>query len=150
MQVVNCETMMLHSYHLERFVDAQDLDREYDRAVSELLAGQKMGHWMWFIFPQIAGLGHSSISRKFAISSLTEAQVYLQHPILGPRLFKCAQIVMGIEGKSAADIFGTIDAMKLRSSMTLFMSAAPDDSIFRAVLDKYFNGSADENTISRL
>jgi uncharacterized protein (DUF1810 family) len=135
---------MTRSYHLERFVDAQDLNREYDRAVSELLAGQKMGHWMWFVFPQIAGLGHSSMSRKFAISSLTEAQAYLRHPILGPRLFKCSQMVMGIDGKSATD------AMKLRSSMTLFMSAAPDEPIFRAVLDKYFNGSADENTIDRL
>jgi uncharacterized protein (DUF1810 family) len=141
---------MTDPYQLERFVDAQDLNGMYERAVSELRSGQKVGHWMWFIFPQIAGLGISTTSQRFAISSLTEAQAYLRHPILGPRLTQCAQIVMGINGKSAGEIFGGIDAMKLRSSMTLFMSAAPDEPIFRAVLDKYFNGSPDKNTIGRL
>lgn len=141
---------MTGSYHLERFVDAQDANGMYERAVSELRAGQKAGHWMWYIFPQIAGLGVTPNSRKFAISSLHEAQAYLQHPILGPRLTKCAQTVMNIDGKDATEIFGPLDAMKLRSSMTLFMSASPDEHIFRAVLDKYFNGSPDEATISRL
>jgi uncharacterized protein (DUF1810 family) len=137
-------------YQLGRFVDAQDLNGTYDRAVSELRAGQKVGHWMWFIFPQIAGLGRSSMSQKFAVSSIAEAQAYLRHPILGPRLTKCTQIVMGINGKGATEIFGAIDAMKLRSSMTLFMNAAPDEPIFRAVLDKYFNGSPDNSTVVRL
>src|SRR5215471_9212246 len=117
---------MASPYQLERFVDAQDLNGIYEQALSELRAGRKVGHWMWFIFPQIAGLGHSSMSQKFAISSLTEAQAYLRHPILGPRLTRCAQAVMDINGKSATDIFGGIDAMKLRSSMTLFINAAPD------------------------
>jgi uncharacterized protein (DUF1810 family) len=141
---------MTGSYQLERFVDAQGANGMYERAVSELRTGRKAGHWMWYIFPQIAGLGHSSMSRKFAISSLREAQAYLRHPILGPRLTACAQTVMEIDGKGAIEIFGGIDAMKLRSSMTLFMNAAPDEPVFRAVLDKYFNGSPDEATISRL
>jgi uncharacterized protein (DUF1810 family) len=141
---------MTTPYQLERFVDAQDLNGMYARAESELRAGRKVEHWMWFIFPQIAGLGHSSTSQKFAISSLTEARAYLRHPILGPRLTTCAQIVMGINGKSATEIFGGIDAMKLRSSMTLFMNAAPDELVFRTVLDKYFNGSPDKATIGLL
>src|SRR5260370_1684640 len=118
--------------------------------LSELRAGRKLGHWMWYIFPQIAGLGSSSMSRRFAISSLTEAQAYLRHPILGARLTMCTQIIMGINGKGATEIFGAIDAMKLRSSMTLFMSAAPNESIFRAILNKYFNGEPDKSTIEPL
>lgn len=141
---------MTSQYQLERFIDAQDGNGTYEQAVSELRSGRKVGHWMWFIFPQIAGLGHSSMSRKFAISSLAEAQAYLRHPILGPRLTKCAQLVAGINGKSATEIFGSIDALKLRSSMTLFMSAAPDEPVFQTVLDKYFNGSPDGATIDRL
>ena len=141
---------MTDPYNLERFVDAQDTHGTYERAASELRAGQKVSHWMWFIFPQVAGLGHSSTSRAFAISSLAEARAYLRHPILGPRLTKCAQLVMGIDGKSAIEVFGTIDAAKLRSCMTLFTSAAPDEPAFRAVLDKYFNGAPDETTIERL
>lgn len=137
-------------YRLQRFVDAQDFDRTYERAISELRTGRKVGHWMWFIFPQVAGLGHSPMSRKFAISSLAEAQAYLRHPLLGPRLIKCAQILAGINGKSATDIFGPVDAMKLQSSMTLFMSAAPDEPSFREVLSKYFNSALDEDTIVRL
>jgi uncharacterized protein (DUF1810 family) len=138
---------MASPYQLERFVHAQDLNGMYGQAVSELRTGRKVGHWMWFIFPQVAGLGHSSMSRKFAISSLTEAQAYMRHPILGPRLTTCAQTVIEINGKSATEIFGGIDAMKLRSSMTLFMNAAPDEPLFRAVLDKYFNGLPDKATI---
>ena len=141
---------MARPYQLERFVDAQDLNGIYEQALSELRAGRKVSHWMWFIFPQIAGLGHSSMSQKFAISSLTEAQAYLRHPILGPRLTRCAQTVMDINGKSATEIFGGTDAMKLRSSMTLFINAAPDDPTFRAVLDKYFNGAHDKATIELL
>jgi uncharacterized protein (DUF1810 family) len=137
-------------YQLGRFVDAQDLNGTYETAVSELRAGRKVSHWMWFVFPQVAGLGYSSMSRRFAISSLAEAQAYLRHPVLGARLTECAQILDGLEGKSAADIFGSVDAMKLHSSMTLFMTAAPDEPVFASVLAKYFGGSPDENTIARL
>lgn len=137
-------------YQLERFVDAQDFNKTYERAVSDLRTGRKFGHWMWFIFPQIEGLSRSSISRKFAISSLAEAQAYLRHPILGPRLIRCTEILIEINGKSAIEIFGPTDAMKLRSSMTLFMNAAPDESIFKEVLAKYFDGSPDHIAIVRL
>ena len=137
-------------YRLKRFVDAQNLDDTYESAASELHAGQKVHHWMWFIFPQVKGLGHSPVSREFGISSIAEAQAYLQHPVLGARLRECARILVGIEGKSAADILGHIDAVKLRSSMTLFMTAEPEEAIFREVLDKYFHGSADQGTVARL
>jgi len=135
-------------YRLERFVTAQD--PFYEAAVSELRTGRKVGHWMWFIFPQFRGLGRTSTSREFAISSLTEAQAYLRHPVLGPRLIRCAQTLTGIEGKSADEIFGSLDAMKLRSSMTLFMIAAPDKLVFAEVLAKYFHGSPDKRTIALL
>jgi uncharacterized protein (DUF1810 family) len=141
---------MEDSYRLKRFVDAQNLTSTYETAVSELRVGQKAGHWMWFIFPQVTGLGRSPISREFGISSIAEAQAYLRHPVLGPRLIECARILMGIEGKSATDILGTIDAKKLRSSMTLFMTAEPEEAVFREVLAKYFHGSADQETIVRL
>lgn len=141
---------MSDPYQLKRFVEAQGKNGVYEEAVSELRAGQKVGHWTWFIFPQIAGLGQSYMSQMFAISSLAEAQAYLQHPVLGPRLTTCAQILLGIDGKSATEILGAIDAMKLRSSMTLFMSAARDTTIFQDVLDKYSNGSPDQDTVVRL
>ena len=137
-------------YRLKRFVDAQNHNGTYERAVSELRAGDKMTHWMWFIFPQIKGLGRTSTSREYAISSLEEAQAYLQHPVLGPRLVECARMLLGIEGKTATEIMGTIDAMKLRSSMTLFMSAKPEEPVCREVLAKYFDGSPDRETITRL
>jgi uncharacterized protein (DUF1810 family) len=137
-------------YRLERFVDAQNHNGTYEMAVSELRVGDKMTHWMWFIFPQIKGLGRTPTSREYAISSLAEAQAYLQHPVLGPRLVECARILLGIEGKSATEIMGTIDAMKLRSSMTLFMSAKPEEAVFREVLAKCFHGSPDQETIVRL
>jgi uncharacterized protein (DUF1810 family) len=141
---------MTDPYRLSRFVDAQDGNGIYGQAVSELRAGQKVGHWMWFVFPQIAGLGHSAMSRNFAISSLAEAEAYLQHPVLGPRLTECAHILIGIHGKSATEILGGIDAMKLQSAMTLFMKAAPDEPIFREVLERYYNGAPDQETIKRL
>jgi uncharacterized protein (DUF1810 family) len=136
-------------YQLERFVAAQD-DGSYRDAVAELRAGRKASHWMWFIFPQVAGLGRSAMAQHFAISSLGEAQAYLRHPVLGPRLRECAQILAGLDGKSADQILGGVDAMKLRSSMTLFMTAAPDEALFREVLDKYFGGVADQHTLDRL
>jgi len=138
------------TYRLDRFTQAQDQHGIYQRAVAELRAGRKASHWMWFVFPQIAGLGLSAMSREFAISSLAEARAYLRHPVLGPRLIECATIVADTEGKSAADIFGSVDAMKLRSSMTLFMAAAPGEEVFARVHDKYFGGVPDEATLTRL
>jgi uncharacterized protein (DUF1810 family) len=141
---------MEDSYQLRRFVDAQDLAGTYENALAELRAGLKTGHWMWFIFPQVTGLGNSSMSRQFGISSVAEAQAYLRHPVLGPRLTECTRILTEIKGKSATEILGAIDAMKLRSSMTLFMSAAPEEPLFREVLAHYFHGSADQETVVRL
>jgi uncharacterized protein (DUF1810 family) len=133
-------------FELERFVSAQDHGGTYDAAVAELRAGRKRSHWMWFVFPQIAGLGQSPISRRYAISSLAEAEAYLAHPVLGSRLTECAQIVRDLGSPSAADIFGGIDAMKLRSSMTLFARADPSNLVFREVLEAYFEGAPDEAT----
>lgn len=137
-------------YGLERFAAAQDDGGTYQRAVAELRAGAKRGHWMWFVFPQVAGLGFSAMSQRYAIASLAEARAYLAHPVLGPRLVDCARILAATEGNSAAAIFGDIDAMKLRSSMTLFMTAAPDEQVFREVLQKYFDGAPDDATLERL
>ena len=122
----------------------------YARAVRELGAGRKVSHWMWFVFPQIAGLGYSATSRRYAIASLDEAKAYLEHPVLGPRLRECAGAVTQIQGKSAERIFGDIDAMKLHSSMTLFLRAAPDEPIFQQVLDQYFGGRPDSATDERI
>jgi uncharacterized protein (DUF1810 family) len=137
-------------HNLERFVEAQDDGGAYERAVSELRAGDKTGHWMWFIFPQIAGLGRSSRAQEFAIHSLEEARAYLHHPVLGPRLLECTRIVAGIEDRTAEEFFGSIDALKLRSSMTLFLRAAPDERMFQAVLDRYFGGQLDAATLELL
>lgn len=137
-------------YDLERFVVAQDTGGSYTAAVAELRAGRKTGHWMWFVFPQVAGLGASSMSLRYAISSLEEARGYLAHPILGKRLVECACVLAELEGRTAQDVFGTVDALKLRSSMTLFARAAPDDPLFLEVLDRYFAGAADEATDARL
>jgi uncharacterized protein (DUF1810 family) len=125
---------------LDRFVRAQDKGATYQRAVAELRNGRKTSHWMWFIFPQIAGLGRSGMAQAYAISDLAEAQAYLAHPVLGPRLIECAEIVASHRGRSAEQIFGGIDAIKLRSSMTLFAHAGPDQVIFRQVIDQYFGG----------
>jgi uncharacterized protein (DUF1810 family) len=125
---------------LERFVTAQDSGGTYRRAVAELRKGRKASHWMWFIFPQIAGLGHSAMAQAYAIGNLAEAQAYLAHPVLGPRLVECAEILASHRGLSAEQIFGGIDAIKLRSSMTLFARADPDQAIFRQVIDQYFAG----------
>lgn len=129
---------------------AQDRNGTYQRAVAELRAGAKASHWMWYIFPQVAGLGFSAMSQEFAISGRAEAQAYLAHPVLGPRLVECAGIVAGTAGRTAAEIFGAVDAMKLRSSMTLFAAAAPGEPAFAGVLQKYFGGAADEATLARL
>src|ERR1700676_2589714 len=125
-------------YDLARFVAAQDAHGTYGQATAELRAGSKVSHWMWFTFPQITGLGQSSVSRRYAIRSLAEARAYLDHPVLGPRLVECATIVAGLAGRTAEQIFGGIDAQKLRSSMTLFLHANPGEPVFRRVLDQYF------------
>ena len=137
-------------YRLERFVQAQDTGGTFQRAVAELRAGRKVSHWMWFVFPQVEGLGLSAMSQRYAITGLAEARAYLQHPVLGTRLVECATVLAATDGKSAAEILGAVDAMKLRSSMTLFAAAAPDQPAFSAVLTKYFGGSPDEATLARL
>ena len=137
---------MADPYGLERFVAAQNQGGTYDAAVGELRAGRKRSHWMWFVFPQIAGLGQSPTSRKYAISSLEEARAYLAHPVLGPRLIDAARFVAELRGRTAEDIFGGIDAVKLRSSMTLFAYAASANPIFGQVLEAYFGGVPDEAT----
>jgi uncharacterized protein (DUF1810 family) len=137
---------MNDSYELDRFVAAQDGGDTYATAVAELRAGRKYSHWMWFVFPQIAGLGRSPMSRRYAISSLSEAKAYLEHPVLGPRLIECARILSDLPGGDAQAIFGGIDAVKLRSSMTLFARADPANPVFRQVLDDYFAGAPDEAT----
>ena len=120
---------MAPSFDLERFVDAQDANDTYDRVLDELGRGRKSSHWMWYIFPQIAGLGYSATSRRYAIASLDEAKAYLEHPVLGPRLKECAGLVAQTQGRSALQIFGDTDAQKLHSSMTLFLRAAPDEPL---------------------
>lgn len=131
---------------LERFVSAQDARGTYDAALAELRAGRKTSHWMWFVFPQLAGLGLSETSRRYAISSLDEARAYLAHPVLGPRLQECARALLGLDGRTATEILGPVDALKLRSSLTLFARAAPEDPVFGEVLDRYFDGRPDEAT----
>jgi uncharacterized protein (DUF1810 family) len=137
-------------YDLERFLAAQDRGATYERALVELRSGLKTGHWMWFVFPQVAGLGMSRTSHAFAISSLAEARAYLAHGVLGPRLRECARVLLELEGRSAAQIFGGVDAMKLRSSMTLFLRAAPGEELFAEVLGRYFASEADPATDARI
>jgi uncharacterized protein (DUF1810 family) len=133
---------------LERFVTAQA--QIYPRVLSELKAGRKQSHWMWFIFPQIAGLSGSYRGQLYAIQSLQEAQEYLAHPLLGTRLRECCQAVLDVEGKTAHDIFGSPDDVKFRSSLTLFAQAAPNETLFRDLLQKYYDGEADELTLQKL
>ena len=135
-------------FNLNRFTKAQE--GVYDRAMAELNAGYKRTHWMWFIFPQIDGLGHSSISRRYAIKGIEEARAYLKHPLLGARLSDCAEAVLGIEGRSAAEMFGFPDDLKLRSSMTLFAAVSRQGSVFDRVLEKFFKGQQDEKTLQLL
>jgi uncharacterized protein (DUF1810 family) len=135
---------------LGRFIAAQDADGTYDRALAELRAGRKASHWMWFVFPQIAGLGHSPMSRRYEISSLGEARDYLAHPALGARLLEAARALLEVEGRTAIEVMGDVDALKLRSSMTLFARAAPEEPTFSAVLDRYFDGVPDPETERRL
>lgn len=135
-------------FRLQRFVDAQR--PVYSAVLSELRAGRKRSHWMWFVFPQIAGLGHSVTSQTFAMSSVAEAAAYLAHPTLGPRLRECAALVAGIEGRSIEQIFDHPDDLKFHSSMTLFARAAPHEPVFASCLEKYFGGQPDPHTLARL
>jgi uncharacterized protein (DUF1810 family) len=133
-------------FDLDRFAAAQDAGGSYQQAVAELRNGRKTSHWMWYVFPQIAGLGQSPTSKFYAIGSVEEASAYLAHPVLGPRLQECAEILTGLSGRTAEQIFGGIDAMKLRSAMTLFSRADPDESVFGQVLEQYFGGVSDPAT----
>jgi uncharacterized protein (DUF1810 family) len=135
-------------FNLERFVQAQDDD--YVQALSEIRGGRKYSHWMWYIFPQLDGLGYSPTARHFAIKSRAEAEAYLKHPLLGARLLECAAAVLRIEKRSAFDIFGTPDDLKLRSCATLFAHASPAGSVFEQLLDKYYRGERDDKTIQLL
>lgn len=133
---------------LSRFVAAQE--GIYAQALAEIRAGRKTSHWMWFVFPQRAGLGSSPTARLYAVQSLAEARAYLGHPVLGPRLAECAAAAAGIDGKSAAEVFGSPDDLKLRSCATLFAAVSPPGSVFERLLDKFFEGRPDERTISLL
>jgi len=136
------------AFNLQRFVDAQR--GVIERVYSELRAGRKQSHWMWFVFPQVSGLGTSRMAQEYAISSLAEAGAYMAHPVLGPRLKACAELVNAIEGKSIEDIFGYPDHLKFHSSMTLFAGAAPDEPVFERALRKFFDGKLNQATLDRL
>ena len=133
---------------LDRFVEAQA--PVYPRALAELTAGRKQSHWMWFVFPQVSGLGKSPMAQHYAIHSLQEARDYLEHPLLGARLKECTSAVLGVTGKTAHEIFDTPDDLKFHSSMTLFAHAAPDEQLFRAALGQYFGGKEDALTLQKL
>jgi uncharacterized protein (DUF1810 family) len=139
-------------YELSRFTAAQDAGQTYQQATAELRRGRKTGHWMWFVFPQITGLGHSPTAQRYAISSLAEARAYLAHPVLGPRLAECAALAVdaGRQGRTAEQVFGPVDALKLRSSMTLFHRADPAQPVFCEVLGQFFGGIPDPATDQRL
>jgi uncharacterized protein (DUF1810 family) len=135
-------------YDLERFVQAQA--RNYEQALAEIRRGRKQSHWMWYVFPQLAGLGTSSTAQRYALANLDEAAAYLHHPLLGPRLLECASALLRVEGRSANEIFGWPDELKLRSSLTLFALVSPAQSVFDRVLDAYFNGEHDAKTLQLL
>jgi len=137
-------------YALQRFVLAQDTDQTYQRAVDELRAGRKTSHCMWFVFPQIKGLGRSDMAQHYALSGLDEARAYLAHPVLGERLVECARILSDLSRSEPIAILGSTDAQKLQSSMALFARAAPETPVFRTVLDKFFAGELDAGTTMRL
>ena len=132
-------------HDLKRFVEAQEDD--YEQALSEVRSGRKQSHWMWYIFPQYDGLGFSSTSKRYAIKSVAEAQAYLRHPVLGPRLVECAEAAVGVVGRSAAEVFGSPDDMKLRSCATLFAAVSSPGSVFERILIKFFQGVRDEKTL---
>jgi len=132
-------------HDLARFLRAQE--SVYDQAMTEIRGGRKQSHWMWFIFPQFDGLGSSATSKQYAIKSIAEAEAYLGHPVLGPRLLESAQAALGVDGRSALEVFGSPDDMKLQSSATLFAGVSPTGSVFERLLDRYFGGERDEKTL---
>lgn len=135
-------------YDLNRFVQAQEHD--YERALSEVKNGRKRSHWMWYIFPQFDGLGFSAMSQRYAIKSVAEAKAYLGHPILGPRLIECAEAALSVKGRTAHEIFGSPDDMKLKSCATLFAYVSPPGSVFEQLLNKFFDGDRDQKTLGLL
>jgi uncharacterized protein (DUF1810 family) len=138
-------------FHLQRFVDAQEDAGIYSRALSELRAGRKQSHWIWFVFPQVAGLGSSPMSQAYAIRSLDEARAYLAHPVLGPRLSESTEALLAAAPTATAEqILGGIDAIKVRSSVTLFAAAAPEERLFTDALDRFYGGEADPETERRI
>lgn len=137
-----------NTYHLERFVDAQE--GVYERVREELLAGRKRTHWMWFVFPQLVGLGSSEMAVRYAISGLPEARAYLAHAVLGERLRECTRIVCGVERRTAGEIFGYPDDLKFHSSMTLFARVGEDSGVFLRALERYFAGEMDRGTLARI
>ena len=140
--------MMADPHNLSRFLNAQEDD--YETAFNEIRSGQKLSHWMWYIFPQIDGLGFSPTSRLYAIKSTAEAEAYLSHPILGTRLLQCAEAALQVEGRTAFEIFGSPDDMKLRSCATLFASVSPKGSVFDQLIEEYFEGVRDNKTLELL
>jgi len=135
-------------HDLSRFVQAQGDD--YPRALAEIRSGRKRSHWMWYVFPQIEGLGFSPTTRRYSIKSLAEAEAYLRHPVLGRRLVECAEAALGVEGRSASEIFGSPDDLKLRSCATLFACVSPAGSVFERLIAKYFQGGRDDKTLDLL
>ena len=142
--------MSAESFDLARFVDAQDSGGAYESALAELRAGRKRGHWIWFVLPQIEGLGMSPTSQFFGVRGLAEARAYVAHPVLGPRLVAAARALADLPGSDAVAVLGSIDAVKLRSSMTLFEAADPDQPVYAEVLAKFFGGDRDPATLSRI
>ncbi len=139
---------MADEFGLQRFVDAQA--RNYAEALAELRRGRKTSHWMWYVFPQIAGLGASAMAQTYAIGSPAEARAYFAHPVLGPRLRDCVAATLAVQGRTAHEIFGSPDDLKFRSSLTLFAQAAPDEPLFREALEAYFDGKPDPRTLAKL
>ncbi|HWW22579.1 MAG TPA: DUF1810 domain-containing protein [Edaphobacter sp.] len=139
---------MIDRFGLERFVEAQE--GIYEQACAELRAGRKRSHWMWFVFPQIRGLGSSPTAVRYGVSGLEEARAYLEHPVLGVRLRECVGIVCGVEGRTVEEIFGYPDDLKFHSSITLFVKAAGEGGVFREALEKYFGGEMDRGTLERI
>ncbi len=137
-------------HDLHRFLKAQDQDGAYEHALEELRRGRKQSHWMWFVFPQLRGLGRSWMAEHYGIASLEEARAYLSHPVLGRRLLECSSLVAATEATSADAVFGSVDAVKLRSSMTLFREADPRCDVFQRVLERFYDGLPDLRTLERL
>jgi uncharacterized protein (DUF1810 family) len=142
--------LVVVDFDLERFVRAQDDGGTYEAAVAELRSGRKRSHWMWFVFPQVAGLGSSPVAQQFALSGLDEARAYLAHPVLGPRLVEAARALTGLAGDDPVAVLGPVDALKLRSSMTLFAHAAGGEPVFADVLAQYYGRAEDPATLSRI